>query len=32
MLRYHIMTEPEKRQVCAWQYDGEYAAYNITPS
>lgn len=29
MLRYHIMTEPEKRQVCAWQYDGEYAAYNL---
>ena len=29
MLSYHIMTEPEKRQVCAWQYDGEYAAYNL---
>ena len=29
MLRYHIMTEPEKRQVCARQYDGEYAAYNL---
>ena len=29
MLRYHIMTEPKKRQVCAWQYDGEYAAYNL---
>lgn len=29
MLRYHIMTEPEKQQVCDWQYDGEYAAYNL---
>lgn len=28
-LENHIMTEDEKRAVCSWKYEGEYALYNL---
>ena len=27
-LTYHIIKEEEKRMVCSWKYEGEYACYN----
>ena len=29
MLTYHLITENEKRKICCWKYEGEYAAYNL---
>lgn len=29
MLTYHLITESEKREICCWKYEGEYAAYNL---
>ena len=29
MLEYHIMNENEKKIVCSWKYDNEYALYNL---
>lgn len=29
MLMYHILTENEKKLVCEWKYEGEYAVYNL---
>ncbi|SFD11405.1 GNAT family N-acetyltransferase [Butyrivibrio sp. YAB3001] len=28
MLKYHVTTEPEKRLISSWKYDGDYAIYN----
>lgn len=30
-LSYRRLTEEDKRQICAWQYKGEYAIYNLPP-
>ena len=30
-LSYRRLTEKDKRQICAWQYEGEYAIYNLPP-
>ena len=30
-LSYRRLTEKDKRQICAWQYEGEYAIYNLLP-
>lgn len=27
----HPLTDAHKREICAWQYPGEYAAYNLPP-
>ena len=32
MLTYHKTTEEEKEIITAWQYAGQYAIYNTTPS
>lgn len=29
MLCCHQMTESEKQEVCSWNYEGEYAVYNL---
>ena len=29
MLEYHKTTEEEKRLICGWRYEGEYAVYNV---
>lgn len=31
VLRNHTITEDEKKEICAWQYEGEYAIYNLPP-
>ena len=31
MLECHKTTEDEKRIICEWKYDGEYAIYNSIP-
>ena len=31
MLEHHKTTEEEKRRICEWKYDGEYAIYNSLP-
>lgn len=31
MLTHHSLTDAHKREICAWQYEGEYAAYNLPP-
>lgn len=31
MLSYHKTTEEEKRAICEWKYEGEYAIYNNLP-
>ena len=31
MITYHIMTEPERELVCAWNYQGDYEIYNMPP-
>ena len=31
MLECHNTTEDEKRIICEWKYDGEYAIYNSIP-
>lgn len=28
-LVYRNLTDEDKRQICAWKYDGEYAIYNL---
>ena len=28
-LEYHVMNEKEKKIVCSWKYDDEYALYNL---
>ena len=28
-LSQHPLTEAEKREICAWRYDGEYAVYDL---
>ena len=28
-LTYHLITEEEKRMVCSWKYEGDYACYNM---
>lgn len=30
-LHSHILNEAEKREICAWRYDGAYAVYNLPP-
>ena len=32
MLCCHQMTESEKQEVCSWNYEGEYAVYNLQHS
>lgn len=29
MLSHHEATEKEKREICGWKYEGEYALYNM---
>ena len=31
MLTHHPLTESHKREICSWQYEGKYAAYNLPP-
>lgn len=31
MLTYHKTTEEEKRLICEWKYEGDYAIYNSLP-
>ena len=31
MLIHHPLTEAQRREICAWKYEGEYAAYNLPP-
>ncbi len=31
MLTYHRTTESEKYEIAAWNYEGDYAIYNLTP-
>lgn len=31
MLTHHPLTESHKREICAWQYEGDYAIYNLPP-
>ena len=31
MLTYHSTTESEKYEIAAWNYDGDYAIYNLKP-
>ena len=28
-LKYHILTDSEKREICSWTYYGDYAVYNL---
>lgn len=28
-LRHHPLTEAQKREICAWRYEGEYAVYTL---
>ena len=28
-LSYRNLSEKDKQQICAWQYDGKYAIYNL---
>lgn len=28
-LSHHPLTKAEKREICAWRYDGEYAVYDL---
>lgn len=28
-LEYHVMNDNEKKMVCSWKYDNEYALYNL---
>lgn len=30
-LTHHILTDSEKRAICAWKYPGEYAVYDMPP-
>ena len=30
-LTHHIITDDEKRAICAWKYPGEYAVYDLPP-
>ena len=30
-LLYRYLTESDKRQICAWKYEGEYAIYDLPP-
>lgn len=30
-LSNHILTESKKREICAWEYPGPYAIYNLPP-
>ena len=30
-MEYHRITEDEKREICGWKYEGEYAIYDSTP-
>ena len=30
-LTHHIITDDEKRAICAWKYPGEYAVYDLLP-
>lgn len=31
ILENHILTDDEKREICSWQYTGDYALYNLPP-
>lgn len=31
MLTHHPLTDNHKQEICAWQYEGEYAVYNLPP-
>jgi len=31
MLIHHPLTESHKQAICSWQYEGEYAVYNLPP-
>lgn len=31
MIQYHLTTEAEKEIICGWNYEGEYAIYNMPP-
>lgn len=30
-LQMHYLTEQDKREICSWRYEGEYAVYNLPP-
>ena len=31
LIRYHLMSEPEKERISDWKYEGDYEIYNLPP-